>query len=64
MDAGDNPYPVSCRFEMVKQVHLMIDPFDSELITPTLKLKRNLVAKAFKSEIEDMYNSYVTPAKL
>ncbi|PKS12189.1 hypothetical protein jhhlp_001487 [Lomentospora prolificans] len=44
-------------FEKVRSCLLLVDPFtvDNELLTPTLKLKRAPVAKAFKAEIARMY---------
>lgn len=44
-------------FERVRNCLLLVDPFtvDNELLTPTLKLKRAPVAKAFKAEISRMY---------
>ncbi|KAK5661498.1 hypothetical protein OQA88_11402 [Cercophora sp. LCS_1] len=45
------------KFEMVKNCYLDIDPFtiDNELLTPTLKLKRPQTARAFRNEIDRMY---------
>ncbi|KAL7423613.1 medium-chain fatty acid-CoA ligase faa2 [Cryptotrichosporon argae] len=42
-------------FEMVKGVHLTLKPFEDELMTPTLKVKRNVAAKRFKKEIDAVY---------
>ncbi len=43
----------------------MMDPFDGELVTPTMKIKRNLVAKVYKKDIDDLYNEHdSTQAKL
>ncbi|KAH7320920.1 hypothetical protein B0I35DRAFT_407944 [Stachybotrys elegans] len=44
-------------FEKVKNVHMELEPFtiDNELMTPTLKLKRPQIAKAFRSQIDQMY---------
>ncbi|KAF6839248.1 long-chain-fatty-acid-- ligase faa2 [Colletotrichum plurivorum] len=44
-------------YERVRNVYLDIDPFsiDNELLTPTLKLKRPQTAKAFRSQIDQMY---------
>lgn len=44
-------------FERVRNVYLCLDPFtiDNELLTPTLKLKRLQVARAFKEEIGGLY---------
>ncbi|KAF8468340.1 hypothetical protein BDZ91DRAFT_722461 [Kalaharituber pfeilii] len=44
-------------FERVRNAHLCLDPFtiDNELLTPTLKLKRPQAAKAFRNEIDALY---------
>ncbi|KAK3315274.1 hypothetical protein B0H66DRAFT_338977 [Apodospora peruviana] len=44
-------------YEKVKNCYLDIEPFsiDNELLTPTLKLKRPQTARAFRSEIDRMY---------
>ncbi|KAK3386951.1 hypothetical protein B0H63DRAFT_468717 [Podospora didyma] len=44
-------------FEKVKNCYLDIEPFsiDNELLTPTLKLKRPQTAKAFRSQIDRLY---------
>ena len=44
--------------EKPKQMTLLIDPFtiESELLTPTFKLKRNIAKKHFKDEIDQMYS--------
>ncbi|TEA16594.1 Long chain acyl-CoA synthetase 7 [Colletotrichum sidae] len=44
-------------YERVRNVHLAIDPFtiDNELLTPTLKLKRPQTAKAFRAQLDQMY---------
>ncbi|KAK4186602.1 putative long-chain-fatty-acid--CoA ligase [Podospora australis] len=44
-------------FEKVKNVYLDIEPFsiENELLTPTLKLKRPQTARAFRAEIDRMY---------
>ncbi|KAK4121782.1 acetyl-CoA synthetase-like protein [Parathielavia appendiculata] len=44
-------------FEKVKNCYLDIDPFtvENELLTPTLKLKRPQSARAFRKEIDRMY---------
>ncbi|WWC60634.1 uncharacterized protein I303_103208 [Kwoniella dejecticola CBS 10117] len=43
-------------FEMIKGVHLTLQPFPDQVMTPTLKIKRNVAAKTFSKEIEDAYN--------
>ncbi|KAK1597612.1 AMP-binding enzyme [Colletotrichum navitas] len=44
-------------YERVRNVYLTIDPFtvDNELLTPTLKMKRPQAAKAFREQIDKMY---------
>ncbi|GKT57476.1 AMP-binding enzyme [Colletotrichum tofieldiae] len=44
-------------YERVRNVYLTIDPFtiENELLTPTLKLKRPQTAKAFRAQIDQMY---------
>nr|XP_019007614.1 long-chain acyl-CoA synthetase [Kwoniella pini CBS 10737]OCF46395.1 long-chain acyl-CoA synthetase [Kwoniella pini CBS 10737] len=42
-------------FEMIKGIHLTLQPFPDEVMTPTLKIKRNVAAKTFKNEIETAY---------
>ncbi|KAK4684188.1 long-chain acyl-CoA synthetase, partial [Tremellales sp. Uapishka_1] len=54
-------------FEMIKGVHLTIQPFSDDLMTPTLKVKRNIAAKKFKKEIDAVYEeteNAMTEAKL
>jgi long-chain acyl-CoA synthetase len=45
-------------FERIRGIHLAIEPFtiDNDLLTPTMKLKRVEAAKAFRSEIDALYN--------
>lgn len=52
------------KFEMVKNCYLDIDPFtiENELLTPTLKLKRPQTAKAFRKEIDRMYEELAAEA--
>jgi long-chain acyl-CoA synthetase len=44
-------------FEKVKNVQLAVDPFtiDNETITPTLKLKRPVAAKKYRSDLDQLY---------
>jgi len=44
-------------FEMVKKIHVIPDDFsaDNGLLTPTMKLKRNIAAKLFEIPIKNMY---------
>ncbi|KAH8178255.1 AMP-binding enzyme domain-containing protein [Sarocladium implicatum] len=43
--------------ERIKAVHLDLDPFtvDNEMLTPTLKLKRQPASKKYRGEIDQMY---------
>lgn len=45
-------------FEVPRQVHLLMDPFAGELVTPSFKVKRNVASAHFKSVIDKLYNSY------
>lgn len=44
--------------EKIKQVHLTLDPFtiESDLLTPTMKIKRAVAEKRFANEIEKLYS--------
>lgn len=45
-------------FEQVKAIHLSTNEFtiENELLTPTFKLKRELVKNLYQGQIRDMYN--------
>jgi len=45
--------------EKPKQITLLMDPFtiESDLLTPTMKLKRNIAKDKFNEEINKMYKS-------
>ena len=45
--------------EKPKQITLLMDPFtiESDLLTPTMKLKRNIAKDTFKEQISKMYES-------
>ncbi|KAK4197578.1 putative long-chain-fatty-acid--CoA ligase [Triangularia verruculosa] len=51
-------------YEKVKNIYLDIEPFsiENELLTPTLKLKRPQTARAFRAEIERMYEEIAANA--
>lgn len=44
--------------EKIKHVHLILDPFtiESDMLTPTLKIKRNIAKKIFEKEIAELYD--------
>ncbi|ORX34097.1 hypothetical protein BD324DRAFT_653376 [Kockovaella imperatae] len=44
-------------FEHVKGIYLTLEPFPESLLTPTFKLKRNLIAKHYKAQIDEMFAS-------
>ena len=46
-------------FEKIKAVYIATEPFtvENDLLTPTLKLKRNEAAKAFRKEIDALYKT-------
>ncbi|PSR79272.1 hypothetical protein BD289DRAFT_104305 [Coniella lustricola] len=55
-------------YEKVRNFHMDIEPFsvDNELFTPTLKIKRPQTARAFRKEIDALYEeiaSQTVPAK-
>jgi long-chain acyl-CoA synthetase len=43
--------------EKIKQIHLTLDVFtiENDLLTPTMKIKRNIAKKVFDSEIKALY---------
>ncbi|PRP79082.1 hypothetical protein PROFUN_13144 [Planoprotostelium fungivorum] len=45
-------------YEVPKQIHVILEPFAGDLLTPTMKLKRNVAAQFFKDIIEGLYSSY------
>jgi long-chain acyl-CoA synthetase len=56
--AGENKFN---SLEKIKQLHLVIDPFtiENDLLTPTMKVKRNVAKKVFDKEINDLYTKPV-----
>ncbi|KAH3955364.1 hypothetical protein HBI56_014060 [Parastagonospora nodorum] len=52
-------------YERVKGVRLFLDPFtiDNELLTPTLKLKRPQTAKAFRRDLDELYEEALAEEK-
>ncbi|KAI8868479.1 acetyl-CoA synthetase-like protein [Ramicandelaber brevisporus] len=51
-------------FESLKDIHLAADPFSPEngILTPTLKLKRNVARDVYKKEIDAMYAATIARA--
>ena len=45
--------------EKPKQITLLMDPFtiESDILTPTMKLKRNIATDRFKDQITKMYEA-------
>jgi long-chain acyl-CoA synthetase len=43
--------------EKIKQVHLVADPFtiENDILTPTMKIKRNIAKKVFQEQINELY---------
>ncbi|WWC88193.1 uncharacterized protein L201_003098 [Kwoniella dendrophila CBS 6074] len=50
-------------FEMIKGIHLTLEPFGEDIMTPTFKIKRNIAAKKFNKEIEIAYQEAENPEK-
>ncbi len=46
-------------YAKVRRVHLSLEPWtvDNGLLTPTMKIKRNVVLKHFKDEVEQLYQN-------
>ncbi|WOO78021.1 Long chain acyl-CoA synthetase 7, peroxisomal [Vanrija pseudolonga] len=44
-------------YERIKGVHATVHPFDASLMTPTMKIKRNVAADFFKKEIDELYEN-------
>ncbi|WVQ85698.1 hypothetical protein IAT38_007864 [Cryptococcus sp. DSM 104549] len=42
-------------FETIKGIHLTLEPFPEDIVTPTFKIKRNIAAKHYQEEIEAAY---------
>jgi len=51
--------------ERPKQMTLLLDPFTIEdgILTPTMKLKRNIAKERYKEQIVTMYNAPVLDLK-
>ena len=43
--------------EKIKQIHIIEQPFtiESDILTPSMKIKRNVAKKVFEKEIKDLY---------
>ncbi|TYJ55760.1 hypothetical protein B9479_003537 [Cryptococcus floricola] len=42
-------------FETIKGIYLTVQPFSEDIMTPTFKIKRNIAAKRYSREIEEVY---------
>jgi len=45
--------------EKIKAIYLTSDPFsiENDILTPTMKIKRNIAAKVYDEQIKEMYKS-------
>jgi hypothetical protein len=50
-----------CRYEMAKGIHLTLDPFSPDLLTPTFKYKRNIIKGFFEKELARAYEESEEP---
>lgn len=43
--------------EKIKQIHIIENPFtiESDILTPSMKIKRNVAKKVFENEIRELY---------
>ena len=43
--------------EKIKKIHLTLDPFtiENEILTPTMKIKRNIAKNIFQEQLDKMY---------
>lgn len=48
-------------YEQVKGIHLTLEPFPTDLMTPTFKFKRAAVAKYFVSQLDQAYTESEEP---
>jgi long-chain acyl-CoA synthetase len=50
--------------EKIKQFTLIADPFtiESDVLTPSMKIKRNVAKKVFQKELDEMYSRPVQGA--
>ncbi len=50
--------------EKIKAIYLTSDPFsiENDILTPTMKIKRNIAAKAYAEQIDAMYKSLAETA--
>lgn len=46
---------------MVKGIHLTVAPFNPDLLTPTFKYKRNVIAAHFSKELAKAYDESEEP---
>ncbi|GAA6062871.1 hypothetical protein JCM10212_000793 [Sporobolomyces blumeae] len=50
--AGLNGYE-----RLEEDIHLTLEPFSADMLTPTMKAKRNVVAKAYRAQLDDLYKA-------
>lgn len=51
--------------EKPKQLHLILEPWtvETDILTPTMKLKRNIAKNMYKDVIDELYNKPVLGKK-
>jgi len=52
--------------EKLKQIHLILDPFtiENDILTPTMKIKRNIAKKIFEKEQQELEILLMLPVAL
>lgn len=50
--------------EKIKAIYLTSDPFsiENDILTPTMKIKRNIAHKVYAEQIDEMYKSLTETA--
>jgi long-chain acyl-CoA synthetase len=62
-----NKFALDSKFnslEKIKQLHLTLDPMtvENDLLTPTMKIKRNIAKKHYEKIIEELYKKPIVSA--